>query len=113
MDIIEYDFSEKFDVILLEASMHFLKEEEKEDYIHKVKNSTNDNGINVLGVFDKGTSDEFHEGMSYWGISLFREKELFEYYYDWEILSKKSFKIAMNNGHKRGISQVIARKINK
>jgi len=113
MNITEYNFSEKFDVILSEASLHFLKEEEREDYIHKIKNSTNKNGINVLGVFDEGTSDELYEGMTHWGISLFRHNELFEYYSDWEILSKKSFEAAMDNGYKRGISQVIARKINE
>lgn len=108
-DIRSFEFDEKYDVILSEASLHFLEEEEREGYIEKMKSHTNENGLNVLGVFDEETSEELHDGMAYWGISLFGKDELFNYYSDWEVVVKRNFKVQLDNGLERSISQIIAR----
>lgn len=110
MDITQYNFHKTFDIILSEASLHFLSVEERKEYINKIKLNTNENGLNVLGIFDEDTSKELHDGMKHWGISLFKRGELLGYYSDWEVLNENNYKVKMENGFERSISQIIARK---
>ncbi len=107
-DIEKYEFKQEFDVVLAEASLHFLTKEKRKEVISLIKNITKKDGLNIVGVFDTRTTKKETKELRKWGIKLFSEDELLKYYKDWKILLYKQFFDKRENQEKRGITQIIA-----
>lgn len=78
-DIRDFGFS-KYDLIKCSFVLHFLKEEAR-DILKKIKDNTNEKGINLIITFlDIGEFENNH-------IGLFKTNELKQIYAGWEILT--------------------------
>lgn len=109
-EFLSYKFKEKYDVILAEASLHFIPYEQRKELVNRLKENTENDGLNVIGIFDERTDTELHSGMKYWNIDLFKENELVNYYSDWKILEYKEYKVKIDDRYYRSITQLIAQK---
>jgi len=96
---------------LAEGSIHFLKGDQIKPFIRTLQDNTNVNGVHSLGFFNQKTSKNQVESMAKWGISTIDTEVLVEYYKDWEILSMKEELLEKNEYSKRGITQLIVKKI--
>jgi tellurite methyltransferase len=107
-NIMEYIINRSFDVVISNATLHFLEKEEIDWAIEHVKNHTNPNGLNVITVF---TIDNPNPNFPH----LFEKNELKQYYSDWEILEYGEYVTPMEthgeNGipHQHGVAGIIAR----
>ncbi len=90
-------FDKKYDLILCNFVLHFLKKDKIYNIINKIKNSTKNNGINVFSVLTEKNKNKFEY--------LFKEKELKKLYLDWEVLFKKEDNL-------KGIEYLIVRNSN-
>src|SRR3989344_454451 len=81
-----------YDFIICNHMLHFLLKEDAKELIQKIKESTVENGINVIRALNSGAKGNF----SY----LMRKDELKEIYFGWEILFYTE-----NNG----VSEIIAK----
>lgn len=104
----EYKFDKKYDVILGEASIHFLSVDKRKTIIKKIKKNTKKDGINVFGVFDSRTSKKEKASLKKWGIFFFSKNELLAYYKNWKILFYKQILEIRDCGETRGVTQIIA-----
>ncbi|MDP3917442.1 MAG: methyltransferase domain-containing protein [Nanoarchaeota archaeon] len=108
-DIKNFNFDKKYDVIISNATLHFLKENEIKKIIKKVKENTKKDGLNVINVF---TEENPNKNFPY----LFKNGELKSHYSDWEILGyKEGISEIQKHGklgkpHRHGFSVIIARK---
>jgi tellurite methyltransferase len=108
-DIIKFEFDNKYDIIISNATLHFLKENESKDMVKKIKENTKKDGLNVINVFTEENPDK---NFPY----LFKRGELRNYYNDWEILGYKEGMGEMQKHgksgkpHRHGFSVIIARK---
>lgn len=87
----DFNFEKKYDIVLAEASLHFLPLKDRSILIQKIKEHTTKNGINVIGVFDTRTSKSEKDELKKWGIYFFSKNELLKHYKDWKILFYKQF----------------------
>ena len=108
-DIRKFKFNNKYDIIISNATLHFLKEKEVKDIIEKIKENTKKYGLNVISVFTEENPDK---NFPY----LFKINELRNYYDGWEILGYKEGMTEMQKHgklgelHKHGFAVIIARK---
>ncbi len=110
-DIKTFKFDKQYDFVLAEGSIHFLKDEQIEPFIKTLQDNTNVNGVHSLGFFNHKTTKNQVDSMAKWGISTIDTEILVEYYKDWEILSMKEELQEKNEYSKRGITQLIVKKI--
>lgn len=110
-DIKTFEFDKRYDFVLAEGSIHFLSDEQIKPFIRTLQDNTNVNGVHSLGFFNQKTSKNQVESMAKWGISTIDTEVLVEYYKDWEILSMKEEILEKNEYSKRGITQLIVKKI--
>ena len=61
MDFTNYEFDQKFDVIISAVAIHNVTHKEKSDLFKKIFNSLTDSGVFVNGDFYKHESDVFNE----------------------------------------------------
>ncbi len=106
----DYKFIKRYDVILSEASLHFLSQKKRKTIISSMQRHTTKNGINVIGVFDSKTSPKEKQDLKKWGIKFFSKNELLNYYSKWKILFYEQFIESRENQEFRGITQIIAQK---
>jgi 2-polyprenyl-3-methyl-5-hydroxy-6-metoxy-1,4-benzoquinol methylase len=80
-DIEKYKFTKKYDIIIMTGILHFISKDKIYSFINNIKKNTKNNGINIICAFrDKDISqDNTSEGY------YFRDKELFDFYIDWDI----------------------------
>jgi tellurite methyltransferase len=103
-DILEYDFSQYYDLIICNNVLQFFPPEQTYQVINKIKEFTNKNGINIIKSFTEKNSHK-HPFM-------FKENELKNIYKDWEILSYKEYiSPEISPVHIHSIVEIIARKI--
>ena len=57
-DIRKFKFNNKYDIIISNATLHFLKEKEVKDIIEKIKENTKKYGLNVISVFTEENPDK-------------------------------------------------------
>ena len=50
-DIINFEFKEKYDMIISTATLHFLRKEDIDKVINSIKENTKEGGLNVITVF--------------------------------------------------------------
>lgn len=110
-DIKTFKFDKQYDFVLAEGSIHFLRDEQIEPFIKTLQDNTNINGVHSLGFFNHKTTKNQVDTMAKWGISTIDTEILVEYYKDWEILSMKEELQGKNEYSKRGITQLIVKKI--
>jgi len=108
-DIINFEFKEKYNIIISIATLHFLRKKYINKVIERVKENTKKGGLNAISVF---TEENPNENFPY----LFKTNELKELYNGWEILSYKEFITPLEKHdkagkwHKHGIAVIIAKK---
>ncbi len=79
MDITKFVFSKKYDIIISTATLNFLKKEEIYDLIKKIKDNTEEDGLNVIMAFTDAVPSKV---LTY----SFKKNELRDAYKDWKIL---------------------------
>ncbi len=94
-DIKQFEFREKYDLIISMAFLHFLKLIEIKKIISKMKEMTNVGGYNVITAF---TEDNPFKKFPH----LFAKDELKKFYSDWDILKYKEF-ITLPETHGDGL----------
>ncbi|MGM9683122.1 MAG: XRE family transcriptional regulator, partial [Eubacteriales bacterium] len=101
-----------YDVVYARQSLHYLKKEDRHDFIDRYKKLTSVGGVHALEIFvekpyiDVAPDQEAH-------VSLWRSGEIFAYYYDWEFLKmeEKIFDCCSSGvPHKHVCNILIARK---
>lgn len=106
-DIRKFKFNKKYDIIISNATLHFLEKEEIEELIRKMRQNTKESGLNIISAF---TKDNPNKNFPY----LFKKLELKSYYHDWKILGyKESITPLEKHGkkgkwHSHGIALIIA-----
>jgi len=110
-DIKTFKFDKRYDFVLAEGSIHFLSDDQIKPFIRTLQDNTNVNGVHSLEFFNQKTSKNQVESMAKWGISTIDTEVLVEYYKDWKILSMKEELQEKNKYSKRGITQLIVKKI--
>ena len=103
------DWKEKYDMVLCNNVLHFLKEADAKRTIQRIKDNTKKRGINLITVFNVNNPNK---NFPY----LFEKEELRGFYSDWEILRYREFisELETHGGklkpHRHGISELIAKK---
>jgi tellurite methyltransferase len=107
-NFVDFEFNQKYDVIISVATLHLISKSKVIDAIKKIKEFTKPNGINLLTVFTKKDIG-FKE---YPNLYFFDENELKELYKDWQILKYENYVKEDTHGkpHKHHICVLIARK---
>ena len=93
-NILEFNPKEKYDFILLNNILHFLKKEEVKNIINKTKEMTKKNGLNIISYFEEKTNGK---------------ENILEYYKDWKIIHNKINKEIINH-KEHTIVKIIAKK---
>ena len=78
-DIQGFESSQKYDVVIATMVLHFLSENEARQMIKKMRQWTNSDGLNIVSVYTDQNPKELR-------TYLFRQKELANFYADWNIL---------------------------
>lgn len=78
-DIQSFESSKKYDVVIATMILHFLSENEAHQMIKKMQQWTNSDGLNVVSVYTDQNPKDLR-------IYLFRQKELANFYADWNML---------------------------
>ncbi len=108
-DIENFIIDKAYNIVLSTSTLHFLKEEEVKEVLHKIKACTKSNGLNVIEVFTNNNSEKDYP-------YLFENSALKSYYNDWEILSYDEYQTDWEKHGKRGklhkpeIASIIAQK---
>jgi tellurite methyltransferase len=111
-DMKEYRFPHLFDLIICTGSLHFLKREQWQRFIKRMKESTAPGGIHIIGIFtDTLPEPEDLKGLM---IGLFKEGELANQYKEWEILERREYQFKDNHpgsiSHEHAANEIVARK---
>jgi tellurite methyltransferase len=107
-DIRDFKYTKDYDVIISNATLHFLPEEDINSVIEKMKLHTRSNGINTITAFNTNNPDmDFPH--------LFRKSELREFYKDWEILTHSNLKTSLQRHgdgpwHSHSVTSIMARR---
>lgn len=110
-DIVDFETTETFDVVVAAMVLHYLQEDEVDGVIKKMKRWTNEGGINVISSY----TDKNPTGLRAYQL---KTNELKECYADWEILQYEESLAdpldAPTDGgpQRRWSAQIIARKPN-
>ena len=108
-DIRYFNFDKEYDIIISNATFHFLDKYNINKIIEKMKSHTNKDGINVISAF---TEDNPNKNFPY----LFKKGELKSYYRDWRILGYKEGTSPLEKHgkdgkfHRHGFAVIIAKK---
>lgn len=109
IDISKYKFNKKYDCILSFATLHFLNEQDAKSVIENMKEYTNKEGLNIIGVF---TEDNPQKGFPY----LFKKNELKSLYSAWDILVYKEVMTPIEKHapdfkpHRHAVAFIVAKK---
>lgn len=85
-DIVDYQPKKSFDIILSSGVFHFIKPDNRECLMERLKSHTNINGIHAMNVFVEKPFIETPMNKKN-GVTRFRWKsgELFMHYHDWKM----------------------------
>jgi cyclopropane fatty-acyl-phospholipid synthase-like methyltransferase len=101
-DLEEYEFNEKYDVILGTGIFHFIPEKDSLRILNKIKEITNSNGLNIIEVLLNGDISKEHDSEGYY----FKKGELKEFYSKWKIEQYKEYEA---NDKDAGVNNKLAR----
>jgi tellurite methyltransferase len=112
-DMRRYDFQQDFDLIIAHGSLHLIPRPDWAVLIAGIKEHTRLGGYNVVAVFTDSLPPP--EDLEPFHVGLFRERELFEQYRDWEILLARSYVLEDshpgNIHHRHPINKIVARRL--
>lgn len=108
-DIEKYNFTKKYDIIIMMGILHFIPKSKINEFLRKVKSHTTKNGINIIFAFREGdiSQDNTSEG------NYFKEKELFQIYKNWKIINYKEGIEKTNDGKHKIVEMVAINDIKK
>ncbi|MGD1118735.1 MAG: methyltransferase domain-containing protein [Dehalococcoidales bacterium] len=111
-DMRDYQFSQRFDLIVCEGCLHLIQREDWQMLLKRMKRFTTPGGQHVVGVFtDAAPEPEDQRGLM---VGLFKEGELLEQFKDWEILESKAYRFTHTHPdgptHEHAGNEIIARK---
>ncbi len=108
-DIEKYNFTKKYDIIIMMGILHFIPKSKINEFLRKVKSHTTKNGINIIFAFREGdiSQDNTSEG------HYFKEKELFQIYKNWKIINYKEGIEKTNDGKHKIVEMVAINDIKK
>jgi len=98
-DMENFEFEEKYDIILALGVFHFIPEKELRNLLMKIKKNTTKDGMNIIEAFLERDSSQERDSEGYY----FKKQELKEIYKDWQIINYEEY---MDNEHKLGFLMV-------
>jgi tellurite methyltransferase len=111
-DMRTYRFRDQFDLIVSHGCLHLVERASWQEMIPRFKANTNSGGYNVVAVFTDMLPPP--DDLKDFCLGLFREKEVFSMYSDWEIMLQKSYTIQDQHPgsppHTHPINKLMARK---
>lgn len=84
-DIEKYNFTKKYDIIIMMGILHFIPKSKINEFLRKVKSHTTKNGINIIFAFREGDISQDNTSEGYY----FKDKELLTIYKNWKIINYK------------------------
>ncbi|MEJ2246457.1 MAG: methyltransferase domain-containing protein [Acidobacteriota bacterium] len=111
-DMRTYRFQGLFDLIVSHGCLHLVERRSWQQLIPRFKAHTKPGGFNVVVVFTdtRPPPDDLKE----FCLGLFREKEVFSMYSDWEVVLQRSYTIQDqhpgSSPHTHPINKLVARK---
>lgn len=111
-DMRTYRFPDLFDLIVSHGCLHLVERESWQQLIPRFKAYTKPGGFNVVVVFTDTLPPP--DDLKEFCLGLFREKEIFSMYSDWEVVLQKSYIIQDQHPgsppHTHPINKLVARK---
>ena len=111
-DMRTYHFPDMFDLIVSHGCLHLVERESWQQLILRFKAYTKPGGFNVVVVFTDTLPPP--DDLKEFCLGLFREKEIFSMYSDWEVLLQRSYTIQDQHPgsppHTHPINKLVARK---
>lgn len=113
-DVLDFEFKYKYDLIIVHGVLQFIKKEKQPIVIDLLKKWTKPDGYNIIALF---TDEEpIPEDLKDVMVGVFKNGEIKEYYYDWEIklFENKKFNDEHENGikHCHALNKIVAQKPN-
>ena len=111
-DMRTYRFPNMFDLIVSHGCLHLVERESWQQLIPRFKVHTNPGGFNVVVVFTDTIPPP--DDLKEFCLGLFREKEVFLMYSDWELVLQQSYTIQDQHPgsppHTHPINKLVARR---
>ncbi len=113
-DVLDFEFKYKYDLIIVHGVLQFIKKEKQPIVIDLLKKWTKANGYNIIALFtdEEPVPEDLKDVM----VGVFKNGEIKEYYYDWEIklFENKKFNDEHENGikHCHALNKIVAQKPN-
>ncbi len=113
-NVLDFEFKYKYDLIIVHGVLQFIKKEKQPIVIDLLKKWTKPDGYNIIALF---TDEEpIPEDLKDVMVGVFKNGEIKEYYYDWEIklFENKKFNDEHENGikHCHALNKIVAQKTN-
>lgn len=105
-DIEKYNFTKKYDIIIMMGILHFIPKSKINEFLRKVKSHTTKNGINIIFAFREGDISQNNTSEGYY----FKDKELLTIYKDWKIINYKEGIEKADDGKHKIVEMVAMRK---
>jgi tellurite methyltransferase len=103
-DIINFEFKEKYNLIMSLMTLQYLSPEERSSLINKMKSNTFAEGYNLITIpTQTKIATNFKNAMK-------NKIELKEFYKDWKIIILEEETIRFNNSKKGTIAKILAQK---
>jgi tellurite methyltransferase len=111
-DMRTYRFPDMFDLIVSHGCLHLVERESWQQVIPRFKAHTSPGGYNVVVVFTDTIPPP--DDLKAFCLGLFREKELFSMYSDWEVVLQQSYTLQDQHpggpSHTHPINKLVAKK---
>ena len=105
-DIEKYNFTKKYDIIIMMGILHFIPKSKINEFLRKVKSHTTKNGINIIFAFREGDISQDNTSEGYY----FKDKELLTIYKNWKIINYKEGVEKADDGKHKIVEMVAMRK---
>ncbi|MGL5439847.1 MAG: methyltransferase domain-containing protein [Paraclostridium sp.] len=113
-DACSFRYTKKYDLIIAHGLLQFIDKKSQRYVIEKMKENTKVGGYNIIAVFtdEEPIPDDLKESM----IGIFKEREIRDYYIDWDILMFESSKFNDEHiggiKHRHAMNKLVAKKRN-
>lgn len=114
-DVFGYNFSYKYDMIIMHGVLQFVERDKQADMLKLLKKWTCKNGYHIVALFtdEEPIPDDLKDVM----VGVFKEEEIKEYYLDWELkmFESKKFCDEHENGvkHCHAMNKIVVMKLDE